>query len=334
MMTKKFLAILVVLTALVALAFLAPFRGSQPPGSDNDSLPGLQAPPESLTESESQAAPEPQDATPARDPKRPSLHSDTSLAIAIDRAAGYLATLPLTPDVYWLAKRVGHALGGEFDAWKDSLELADYRNNLAAFGYPQEAIDAWIESYSSPPPLLTPLAVPDGLTPLPTPWEFDESNLREVIEVTILGLRCTVACEPATVEALLLNLAEPGADYVLTHQMLSLVLAYQFDCISQEEFEPLRAFLATIMLQELLGDIVFTDLTAERMAMLSYAGLTNWIPESFIEMAIDMQQANGRWPEVAVFGPDSIVSAPPEHTAGLALFALAHVWLEEQAAQH
>ncbi len=89
----------------------------------------------------------------------------------------------------------------------------------------------------------------------------------------------------------------------------------------------MRTDVAAEVLRGLMGDDRFTDLTAERMAVLAMAGLTSWIPDAAVARAIATQNRDGSWPKVQVYGEHSYVTVEPDHQAAMTLFALGNVWL-------
>jgi hypothetical protein len=263
--------------------------------------------------------------------RAPSLHSDEPLAIAIDRAAAFVGTRPMLMDAYWLAKRAGHLLGGEFVAWANHLEYQDQTDEFRTAGMVPEAVSGFLASAERAAFRFPLLQRPAALTPIPTRAQMTIEEVDATFSVTVRGMNCFAGCEPANVDALLAEIREPGTDYVVTHQLWALLLAYENRCIlSAQEFEALGTVLATEVLRGLMGDDRFTDLTAERMALLALAGLTSWIPDAVVARAIATQNPDGSWPRIHVYGEHSPVSLVPEHQAALALFALVNVWLRNE----
>jgi hypothetical protein len=262
----------------------------------------------------------------------PSLHSSDRLAVTIDRAAAFLSTRPLTADSYWLARRAGFVLAGEFLAWGDALTLLqDQVEGLVRTGYRAESVIAWLENPAVAGAPLRRLPQPVGLPSLATARAMSAREVQRTIDVTLKGFNNLPACAPEDLQALLAELRKPATGYVLTHQLFALMLPHHHGCtVSPSDFEALRELLAVQVLRELLGDERFTDLTAERMAVLALAGLSHWIPEQTIAKAIATQGRDGSWPAIPVFEGPSFVEVEKGHQGALALFGLAEVWKERE----
>jgi hypothetical protein len=257
----------------------------------------------------------------------PSLHSDEPLAIAIDRAAAFLGKRPIHTDSYWFAKRSGRLLGGEFVEWASHLAYQDETKGYLANGVQREALSALLANADGAAFRFPPLQRPAVIS-LPTRERITSEELDRALSLSMRGVNSFARCDPANVDALLAEVREPGADYVVTHQLLALLLAYENRCIlSTQQFESLRTDLSAEVLRGLMGDDRFTDLTAERMAVLALAGLTSWIPDAAVARAIATQNGDGSWPKILVYGEHSYVTVQPDHEAAMALFALVNVWL-------
>jgi hypothetical protein len=264
----------------------------------------------------------------AGDRSAPSLPTDDPVAVAIERAAGFLTTRPLLMDAHWFAKQSAHLLGGEFVPWASRLTYKDQRLEYEAAGMSPAGVAAFMASADYPARTLRALPRPVGLTSRPTGTQMTREELDRTFTISVRGVESLGACKPENVDALVAEVSEPGTDYVLTHQLWALLLAHQNSCVfSPQQFEALRQTLAAEVLRELMADDRFTDLTAERMALLGLAGLSSWIPDAVIARAVETQNDDGSWPKVHVYGEHSYVSVVPEHQAALALYALAHVWL-------
>jgi hypothetical protein len=169
-----------------------------------------------------------------------------------------------------------------------------------------------------------PLPVPE-VEASSTPPALSEAELSGVTEVMALGLQCT-KLNPTQRQTWLSRLGTPSHSYLLTHQLLSLGWGRDSGCLSDTEAAPLRTTLATALYAELLGDgVSINDLSLERMAMLCYADLCDWVSDAQTNAVIAKQLPDGSWGDGTVpVHPQAFV--PIEHTAGLAFYVMAMKW--------
>jgi hypothetical protein len=157
------------------------------------------------------------------------------------------------------------------------------------------------------------------------PSTLTDDELTGVQDVMGQALRCE-DLDAAGRQAWLDSLATPSHSYLLTHQLLSLVWGRTSGCLDDAEANPLRESLATAVYAELLADgYTVNDLTLERMAMLCYADLCDWVSDRQAKAVASAQHSDGSWGDGSVpIHPDAFV--PPEHTAGLGFYVLAMKW--------
>jgi hypothetical protein len=216
-------------------------------------------------------------------------------------------------------------LSPEFERWSESLEpdpaVTQAMQDPAALQY-LEAI-LWKER-GRPHPSWEPLA-PPSVEPSSAPTTLTDDELMGVQDVMGQALRCE-DLDAAERQAWLDSLATPSHSYLLTHQLLSLVWGHISGCLGDDEANPLRTSLATAVYAELLADgNTVNDLTLERMAMLCYADLCDWVNDEQTQAVVAGQDPDGGWGDGSVpIHPDAFV--PPEHTAGLGFYVLAMKW--------
>lgn len=243
----------------------------------------------------------------------PSHPDDDALAVALERSAAYFSHQVLVGDQVWMAKQGAWLLGGEFEAWAQALfveprVLSGTSRRLVGLG---DRTDPW------PPPLPVPdvEAVPDPV------YRLSERDMNEIRHMMDLSTQCP-DLSPAQRRRLLASIEHPGRSYVVTHQLWALVTGHHLGCVDERTFDRLRPTLATVVYAELLADTHFNDLMAERMAMLSYAGLASWVPEPAVELGLATQHPSGVWLRHQVdIGP--FATSNVMHASTLAFYALA-----------
>ncbi len=106
--------------------------------------------------------------------------------------------------------------------------------------------------------------------------------------------------------------------YVLTHQAVWLAIWRWQGCPERGVgTDALRNMLAANLAKEAAADPAFSDLAAERLAMLGHLGFARDVPEAAWRAVATAQRPEGCWPSRAGAACDP-------HTTGLALWALAH----------
>lgn len=241
---------------------------------------------------------------------------------AIEKVKTFLSDKTLTFDEYWVARKSAHIMGEEYQTWAESLKVVEYSDSNA------EALIADSKLPTTPFPHIP---YPEGISPQDSfnPYRMSRDKIAEMLDFISLGLQCFGKCDPLIASKLLENFSEPDTGYYLTHQFWIHALLYSSGCITEEQYLELAPDLAIKLLGELLADNeFFTDVTAERAAFLCFAGLTSWVPESVVKMALDTQLETGDWA-----GSKDLRTDHRAHHAALAMFMLANVWQEKQNQQ-
>lgn len=249
-----------------------------------------------------------------RDPiATPDHPSDDELAVALERSAAYFSHQVLVGDQVWMAKQGAWLLGGEFEPWARALFVE--RRVLRGTGLRLVDLGDRVD------PRPTPLPVPD-VEPVPDPiYRLSDREMNEIRAMMDLSSRCRELGDAGR-ERLLAEISRPGRSYVVTHQLWALTTSHHQGCVDATTFERLRPVLATSVYRELVADTAFNDLMAERMAMLSYAGLASWVPDAAVDLALATQHPSGVWLRHQVdIGP--FATSNVMHMSTLAFYALA-----------
>jgi len=245
----------------------------------------------------------------------PSLHSEYPVAQAIDRAAAYLDGAHLRSDDAWVTYQAAVLLGGEYAAWAATLKpRAEYQPIW-------ELRD------------LEPARIRDAPAPEPLPGVWGETRMSSRDVKLLFKLvdwsRDCRNLDPPRLEQLRRVLERPLHSYVLTHQLWGANLAVSQGCFEPEEMRGAILALARRVRDDVETDFVTTDLAAERIFMLCWVGLADWVPDEKFDMLLADQQPSGSWgvAELDVY-PGAVVRA--EHTAALAFYDLAARWRQRE----
>jgi hypothetical protein len=245
-----------------------------------------------------------------------------SITGALERTATYFDARRPRGDVGFLIGQASVRLSPEFVRWSDAMQPDPQVTRAMADPTSVPYLEAmmWLDRgrphrpwRSLPPPSVEPESLPTTLS---------DQELASVTQVVAMGLRCE-QLDATKRQQWLTFLATPNHSYLLTHQLLSLVWARDSGCLSDAEADPLRTTLATALYAELRADrTTVNDLSLERMAMLCYADLCNWVGDRQTTAVLARQHADGSWGDGSV-PINARASVPPEHTAGLGFYVLA-----------
>ena len=257
--------------------------------------------------------------------KRSTVEDVPTLTTALERTARYFDARPPRGDVGFLIGQASLRLSPGFRRWADDMEpdpqVSKAMEDPASLRYIEAIL--WLER--DRPPHSWPSAPRAPTEPRSTPSELSDQELSGVTEVMSLGLRCD-QLDATQRQTWLGLLGTPSHSYLLTHQLLSLVWGRRSGCLDDAEATPLRASLASALAAELLADdVAVNDLSLERMAMLCYADLCDWVSDRQTEAVVSAQHPDGSWGDGSVpIHANAFV--PPQHTAGLGFYVLAMKW--------
>jgi hypothetical protein len=251
--------------------------------------------------------------------------SSASITTAIARTARYFDTRPPRGDVGFLIGQASLRLSPAFVRWSDAMrpdpQVTKAMADPSALPYLEALL--WQGRGRQHRPWRT-LPVP-ALPPVSKPSTLSDDELTNVTKVMGMALKCE-QLDAAQRQQWLALLATPSHSYLLTHQLLSLVWGRNAGCLTDVEADPMRTTLATALDGELRadGDKV-NDLSLERMAMLCYADLCNWVSRRQTNAVLAAQHSDGSWGDGSVpINRNAFV--PPDHTAGLGFYVLAMKW--------
>ena len=141
----------------------------------------------------------------------------------------------------------------------------------------------------------------------------------EVVSAMAFGVYCDRLPRPDVVARTVLSTTSAG--YEATHQLLALEYMKQNGCLSPDE-EKTLGLTARAIAAEQQQDAVFSDLWAERLAVLLYGDYRQLVETSWIETLIAQQDPSGAWSDPRF--PRRFYKTPENpHTTVLAVWALA-----------
>jgi hypothetical protein len=120
--------------------------------------------------------------------------------------------------------------------------------------------------------------------------------------------------------------------YVLTHQLLAIEWARSVGCEVPDEWQSRRGLLVDRLLDELRQDDRFTDLFAERVAMVALGGRVDALRPRWVAQLLDSQREDGCWKApreevtISLFGNSITFSGEDKqltHASTMAVYALA-----------
>jgi hypothetical protein len=114
---------------------------------------------------------------------------------------------------------------------------------------------------------------------------------------------------------------KPEYEYIVTHQLISIILARYRNCITLEDFEQNTGrYIVRIHNELIANQDRLSDVQVERAAFLMMAGRPKLVPQSFLKKLAAAQSKDGLWhfDEPLI----NLKLMPPEHTAALAYYVL------------
>ncbi|MBX3027359.1 hypothetical protein KF840_20870 [bacterium] len=266
---------------------------------------------------------------------RPASGAAPRLRAALEQAATYLGRTELRGDDTWIATQGAMRLGPDFRTWAETLnvnpivETDVQRDPLASRTGSGTEGHLWKLRWL-PDTALPALPRPDDTLAPPLPVALTDEDLFAILRDMAYAVVCP-RLSPSDRQAWLDGLHVPAQSYRLTHQLLSLIIGHNQGCLDAATVEPLRRELATrLWLEQAADRSGIHDLSIERMAILCYAQVCDWIPTAWVDEVIATQEPSGSWGERNP-GVHERVVARPEHTAALAFYVLAATWHERFA---
>jgi hypothetical protein len=141
----------------------------------------------------------------------------------------------------------------------------------------------------------------------------------DVVSAMAFGVYCDRMPRPEVVSEVVLSTTSQGYD--LTHQFLALQYMKQNGCLSATE-EDVITLAAEKIAAEQQRDPEFSDLWAERLAVLLYGDYRRLVETSWVDTLIAKQEPSGAWSDPRF--PRRFYKTPENpHTTVLAVWALA-----------
>lgn len=271
----------------------------------------------------------PQAAGPSRDP--------ATLRAAIESAAGFLGAATLRGDDAWIATIGARRLGPEFRLWAETLQVdpavrADLGRDPLAGGSLGAGAEGnlwnlrWLEEVALPP-----LPRPEPPAPQAVSTTMTVADILAILRMMAQAVAC-VRLGEADRQAWLAQLQAEAHGYVLTHQLIALMLGVHQGCVDPAVVAPLRADLAARLWAEHIREArPVDDLSIERLVVLCWAGACSWIEDEWVDGLLRAQKESGSWGTNIDPGVHPRVVAREEHGAAMGFAALALLWQERFA---
>ncbi len=247
---------------------------------------------------------------------------------AIEKVAAYFGRREMRGDEGWVVVQAATALGPEFAAWAAT--------RLTVSSSVQEPPDAGPMDIGAAEArfwglrklgekTVPPLSLPQSGPVTAPPTEVTDADLESIVRLMTKAISCRRA-PPSGRGEVLADTREPGHSYVLTHQLLALMLAYDQGCLDAAAVDAPRRKLAEALWREQAADgAQVHDLAFERMMALCYAGVCDWLEPSWIDALVRAQSEAGDWGNRDLH-VNAGASATESHTAALAFYTLARTW--------
>jgi hypothetical protein len=244
----------------------------------------------------------------------PQLEGDDEVAVALEHAARWLSRQPARGDEAWFLRQGAAALGGPFDAWSEAIWVDPARSTrgdarMALLG---------LRRFEALAPAAEP--TPTDIAPEPKPISLDDRRLG--FKVVSDATRCDRFDEEET-RKFGKTVLRRSHGYLAAAQLWAIVTAQLLDCTDAITWEQRRGMLGNRVLAELLADPSPHDLTAERMAVLHYAGFGHAIPAEFVTRLVEAQHPVGAWLDPH-FDGGPYARPTTMHMTSVAFYALAH----------
>jgi hypothetical protein len=154
-------------------------------------------------------------------------------------------------------------------------------------------------------------------------YRYSETDLqgfsqRFDLYLTIPALYCDKQPTPSAVETQIFA-TDQTSGYELTHQFIGMLFLEQQGCKNRQT-DPVFKSALTATAQKIASEeegAVFSDIFAERVALLEYAGFANLIQPEWLQDIVNNQQADGSFVD-----PQASQAEIRVHTTALAVWAL------------
>jgi hypothetical protein len=251
---------------------------------------------------------------------------------AVQAVAAYLAATVLRGDDAWIATQGALKLGPDFRTWAETLAVATMvEEDLKRDPLTSQmggGVEGHLWNLRWLPELPAPSLPPPDLEALhPVSTALSDEDILAILQVMAHAVACRRLSDTQR-RAWMEELSTPRHSYLLTHQLIALMLGYNQDCIDEATAEPLRQKQATqLWIEQAMDQSGIHDLSIERMAALCYAQVCNWLRDEWVNELIKQQEPSGSWGERNPQVNPRVV-AREEHGAALGFYVLAAFWQE------
>ncbi len=122
---------------------------------------------------------------------------------------------------------------------------------------------------------------------------------------------------------LMSKLRDNSAGYRDTHFLIYNLILQKLGCFDQNILEAHERAVVETILQAQNNDINFSDLYAERIVVLAWAGHTELIQKSWVENILEAQDQQGAWVESNIIYSEELMKKErTKHATGLAALSL------------
>lgn len=265
---------------------------------------------------------------PSRDASR--------LRASLEAAARYLGATELRGDDAWVATQGAMQLGPTFRIWAETINVSPSVETDLERDPLEGASGRGVEGHLWNLRWIEPLALPPLDSPaLPSLAAVSTTLSDEDILALIRIMAQAVACHrlgAADLQAWVDELRRETSGYLLTHQLIALLLGRHQGCIDAETADPIRADLSRrLFLEQSMDRRGIDDLSLERLAILCFAQVCHWLQDDWIDEVIRTQQPSGSWGADTNAHVNERVLAREEHSAALGFYLLASVWQQRFA---
>jgi hypothetical protein len=243
----------------------------------------------------------------------PDLEGDDEVSVAIERAARWLSRQPARGDESWYLRQGALAQGGPFEAWADAIWVDPTRSR----GGDGRMARLGTRRFPSLPDAATP--TPAGPAPTPEPISLDDRQLG--FKLVSIATRCD-RFDAEETRDFGRKVLRRSHGYLATAQLWAAATARHLECSDDLLWEKRRRTLGNRVYAELLADPMPHDLTAERMAVLHYAGFGHAIPPDYVTRLVEAQHSVGSWIDPH-FDGGPYARPTTMHMTSVAFYALA-----------
>lgn len=146
--------------------------------------------------------------------------------------------------------------------------------------------------------------------------DISRKTLRDPLDdFVIKALYCDTSGYDQFDYGLLGTIRDRQGGYGDTHYLLSILFLERLDCVSKEQLREDKVSVINDIFRAQKNDQIFSDLYAERVVLLYWAGQGDLVRMPWVKRIADNIQSDGGWKDIGSLGSDP-------HTTGLAVLAI------------